>query len=75
MLELVSYGLTGLAALVIVASYLAYSGEFSLWRKRSTGRFHAQARGGSRLGAAAHASAPIWQTRCHRAVYKKLTIK
>jgi hypothetical protein len=35
MLELVSYGLTGLAALVIVASCLAYSGEFSLWGKRS----------------------------------------
>jgi hypothetical protein len=34
MLEVVSYGLTGLAAVVVMASCLAYWGEFSLRRKR-----------------------------------------
>jgi hypothetical protein len=33
MLEVVSYGLTGLAAVVVMASCLAYRDEFSLWRK------------------------------------------
>jgi hypothetical protein len=35
MLELVSYGLTGLAAMVIMVSCLAYSDEFSLRGERS----------------------------------------
>jgi hypothetical protein len=34
MLEVASYGLTGLAAVVVMASCLAYRDEFSLWRKR-----------------------------------------
>jgi hypothetical protein len=34
MLEVVSYGLTGLAAVVVMASCLAYRDEFSLRRKR-----------------------------------------
>ena len=34
MLEVVSYGLTGLAAVVVMASCLAYRNEFSLRRKR-----------------------------------------
>ena len=35
MLEVVSYGLTGLAAVLVVASCLAYRDESSLRRKRS----------------------------------------
>lgn len=35
MLELVSYGLTGLAAMVVMASCCAYSDEFPLRGKRS----------------------------------------
>jgi hypothetical protein len=35
MLELVSYGLTGLAAMVVMASCFAYSDDFSLRGRRS----------------------------------------